>query len=114
MTKLSYVPDSGDIIWLDLNPRTGHGQSGRRPCLVLSSRLYSERTGMAVVCPITSKFKNLPFEIRLTNTKTVGAVLPIHVKSIDLAARQPEFIEQAPKLIVTTTREYVTVIIGTR
>jgi mRNA interferase MazF len=112
MTEQSYAPDAGDLIWLDLNPRTGHEQSGRRPCLVLSSRLYAERTGMAVVCPITSKIKGLPFEIELNNTKTEGAILPIHVRSIDLEARYPKFIEQVSLQILQKCREYVTAIIG--
>jgi mRNA interferase MazF len=112
MSDQPYIPDGGDLIWLDLNPRTGHEQSGRRPCLVLSSRLYSERTGMAVVCPITSKIKGLPFEIKLSHTKVEGAVLPIHVRSIDLEARYPKFIEQSPPRILQKCRDYVAVIIG--
>lgn len=112
MTEQSYVPDAGDLIWLDLNPRTGHEQSGRRPCIALSSRLYAERTGLVVVCPITSKVKGLPFEIVLSNTKTEGAILPIHVRSIDLEARYPKFIEQAPSQMLQKCRDYVSVIIG--
>lgn len=112
MSNLPYVPESGDLIWLDLNPRTGHEQSGRHPCLVLSDQLYTERTGMAVVCPITSNAKGLPFEIELKDTKTTGAILPIHVRSIDLDARYPKFIEQAPPEVLQRTRDYVTVIIG--
>lgn len=114
MAEGSYVPGSGDIIWLDLNPRTGHEQSGRRPCLVLSDTLYTKRTGMAVVCPITSKIKGLPFEIPLQGTKTTGAVLPIHVRSIDVTARYPKYIERTPVAILAKTRDYVRVIIGAR
>lgn len=110
--KLAFPPSSGDIIWLDINPRTGHEQSGRRPCLVLSDRLYYERTGLAIVCPITSKVKGLPFEIALATTKTQGVILPIHVRSIDLEARFPEFIEKVPLEILQDTRDFVRVIIG--
>ncbi len=112
MTKAAYVPDSDDLVWLDLNPRTGHEQSGRRPCLVLSSRLFAERTGMAIICPTTSNLKGLPFEIPLSGTKTAGAILPIHVRSIDLEARYPKFIEKAPAKIAQQVRDYVRIIIG--
>lgn len=112
MTESAYIPESGDVIWLDLNPRTGHEQSGRRPCMVLSDRLYTERTGMVVVCPITSKIKGLPFEIPLSGTKTQGVILPIHVRSIDLEARYPEFIEKVSESLLKNTRDYVRVIIG--
>lgn len=114
MSSLSYLPNDGDLIWLDLNPRTGHEQSGRRPCLVLSNRLYSERTGMAIVCPVTSKVKGLPFEVGLNGTKTTGAILPIHVRSIDLEARYPKFIENTPPEVLQHVRNYLIVIIGAR
>lgn len=112
MAKTAYVPEAGDIIWLDLNPRTGHEQSGRRPCLVLSEQLYSKRTGLAVVCPISSKVKGLPFEIPLSSLKTSGVILPIHVRSIDLEARYPKFIEKVPEDLLEKTRGLIKVIIG--
>lgn len=107
-----YLPNSGDIIWVDFNPRVGHEQSGRRPCIVLSRKLFSEKTGLAIVCPITSKIKGMPYEIVLKNTKTTGTILPNHIKSIDLGARSPKFIEIAPENILTTTKNYVKVLIG--
>ena len=111
-TEPLYLPESGDIIWLDLDPRTGHEQSGRRPCLVLSDIEYSQKTGMSVICPVTSRPKGLPFEIKLIGTKTQDVVLPIHVRSIDLEARHPKFIEKAPQNILIKTRENVMTIIG--
>ena len=36
-----YVPDIGDIIWLDFDPSAGHEQAGHRPALVLSPKLYN-------------------------------------------------------------------------
>lgn len=112
MASSPYLPESGDIIWLELDPRTGHEQSGRRPCLVLSDRLLHERTGLAVVCPITSKAKGLPYEVPLTGAKTQGAVLPIHLRSIDLQARYARFIEPAPVAVLQTVQRYVRVLVG--
>jgi mRNA interferase MazF len=112
MADAGYLPHAGDIIWLDLDPRTGHEQSGHRPCLVLSDKLYTERTGLAVVCPITSKVKGLPFEVHLGGTKTAGAVLPIHVRSVDVHARHARLIERAPQPVLALTRDCVKVITG--
>lgn len=112
MTSPAYLPNSGDVIWLNLDPRTGHEQSGRRPNLVLSSREYTKRTGLAIVCPITSKVKGLPFEIVLEGTKTDGAILPIHVRSVDVKARHAQFIETLPLRLLRKSRNYVCVIIG--
>ncbi len=112
MKSASYLPDKGDIVWVILNPRVGHEQSGRRPAIVLSTRYFSERTGLAVICPITSQIKGLPFEVELQGTKTAGAVLPIHLKSIDIAARKTSFIEAAPPAIVATVISRVQTILS--
>lgn len=112
MSKISYIPKRGDIVWLILDPRVGHEQSGRRPALVLSPKLFSERTGLAVICPITTKVKGLPFEIELKGTKTKGAILPILIRSIDIHARKAKFIEKAPTAILSKTIESIEAIIG--
>ncbi len=111
MSKV-YIPDRGDLIWLILDPRVGHEQSGRRPALVLSPQLFAERTGLAVVCPITSQVKGLPFEIRLRQTKTNGAILPIHVRSVDIVARKATFIEKAPEALLAQTIQSVESMLG--
>ncbi len=35
-----YVPERGDIVWITLNPRIGHEQSGRRPAAIISPSSY--------------------------------------------------------------------------
>ena len=37
----SYVPDEGDIIWLNFTPQSGHVQADRRPAVVLSPKAYN-------------------------------------------------------------------------
>ncbi len=103
MTKIDYVPDRGDIAWMILDPRVGHEQSGRRPVIVISPRMLAEHTSLTVVVPITSKVIGLPFEIVLSNTRTRGAILPIHIKSVDFRKRKAVYIEKAPKEILNKT-----------
>lgn len=93
-----YIPERGDIAWMVLDPRVGHEQSGRRPVLVVSHKLLAETTGMAVIVPITSKEKGLPYELALKKTKTKGSLLPIHFKSVDFCHRKAVFIEKLPKV----------------
>ena len=61
----SYVPERGDLVWLQFNPQAGHEQSGLRPALVVSSTTYNEKTGLAIFCPITNQVKGYPFEVKL-------------------------------------------------
>ena len=102
----NYIPDKGDIIWLDFNPQVGREQMGRRPALVLSHKIYNKKTDLALVCPITSQVKNYAFEVKLSKTKLVqGVVLSDQVKSIDWNQRNAEFIEKVKKEILNEVLE---------
>jgi mRNA interferase MazF len=83
------VPDVGDLVWLSFSPQAGQEQGGRRPALVLSERLYNERVGLCLVCPVTGKAKGYPFEVDLPAGMPVqGVVLSDHVKSADWQERR--------------------------
>ncbi len=94
MVNSKYVPERGDIIWIDFSPQLGHEQRGRRPALVISHRKYNEKVGLGIFCPITSKAKNYPFEVQIDLDKIKGAVLCDQLKNLDWAARNTEFIER--------------------
>src|SRR5207302_7392994 len=86
-----YIPERGDLIWLDFDPQTGREQAGRRPVLVLSPAIYNRKAGLAVVCPITSHSKGYPFEISLPPKHAIqGVILTDHLKSLDWAQRRAQ------------------------
>jgi len=92
-----YVPDRGDIVWLQFNPRAGHEQSGRRPALVISPKVYNQKAGLALFCPITSQIKGYPFEVVLPEgLKASGTILSDQLKSLDWRARKAKRIAKAP------------------
>jgi mRNA interferase MazF len=90
-----YVPEKGDIVWLNFTPQTGHEQMGKRPALVISSYEYNEKVGLGLFCPITSKEKGYPFEVRIYNNKINGVVLSDQIKSLDWTKRDIQFIIKA-------------------
>ena len=92
MVKKDYIPDRGDIVWLNFNPQSGHEQKGKRPAIVVSPKEYNERVGLGLFCPITSKIKNYPFEVKIENKKIIGVVLSDQIKSLDWKSRDIEFI----------------------
>jgi mRNA interferase MazF len=53
------APALGDVWYATLGPVLGHEQDGDRPALVLSATAINlALTGMAVILPITSRFKD--------------------------------------------------------
>ena len=79
-----YVPERGDLVWLQFTPQSGHEQSGRRPAVVLSPRAYNEKVGLALFCPVASKRKGYPFEVVLPPALPVhGVILSNQMKSLD-------------------------------
>jgi mRNA interferase MazF len=82
----SYVPDAGDIVWLQFNPQAGHEQAGHRPAVVLSPASYNGRAGMIICCPTTTRIKGYPFEVAIAGTPP-SVVLADQVKSQDWRAR---------------------------
>ena len=83
----SYVPESGDIVWLEFNPQAGHEQSGHRPALVISPSIYNSKTGLMVCCPLTTQIKGHPFEVITEVDGIACAILSDKVKSLDWKIR---------------------------
>lgn len=96
-----YVPDRGDIVWLQFDPQAGHEQAGHRPAVVLSPREYNQKSGLALFCPITSRLKGYPFEVRLPEDLPVeGAVLCDQIKSLDWSARRSRLAVKLPNPVL--------------
>ena len=106
-----YIPDSGDVVWLDFSPQKGHEQAGVRPALVLSAKSYNQVSGLMLACPITSKIKQYPFEVRIKGRKIDGVVLADHIKNLDWAARNISFIEKASDEVFEQTRELIQILL---
>jgi mRNA interferase MazF len=91
------LPNAGDIIWVDLDPIKGAEQAGRRPALVLTPRSYHQKSQRGVVCPITSKVRDWPWDVQLpVGLQTEGVVLVDQVRTIDRKQRMFNVIEVAP------------------
>lgn len=106
-----YVPDTGDIVWLQFDPQVGHGQAGHRPALVLSPARYNARRGMMICCPMTSRIKGYVFEVVIGDTPP-SAVLADQVKSLDWQARSAVFKGKAPAEAVARVKALLTTLIG--
>ncbi len=112
MTPQFYVPDRGDVVWLDLDPLVGgHEQAGRRPAVVLSPRAYNELSrNLAIFCPITSRIKGFRFEVPVpASSGATGVIRTDQIKSLDWVRRRAVYIGEVP----SSTIQDVTAIIAT-
>ena len=93
-----YIPKRGDVVWISLNPQSGHEQAGERPVLVLSPSAYNEKVGLAIICPITNQIKGYPFEVKIPSQCDLsGAILSDQAKSLDWKARKAEYLCTLPE-----------------
>ncbi len=107
------MPDAGDLVWLTFDPQAGREQKGRRPAVILSPRLYNQRTGLAIACPITSKVKGYAFEVGVDSTGDIGGVvLADHVKSLDWQQRRAEFAGRLTEAALVEVRERIRALVG--
>jgi mRNA interferase MazF len=108
-----YVPDAGDVVWLEFTPQVGREQTGRRPAVVLSPRIYNDRAGLAVLCLVTSQVKNYPFEVPLPpGSKIRGVILADQLKSVDWRQRRAAKLGSIPPSTLDQVRQRIAALIG--
>lgn len=88
-----YVPEAGDVVWLEFDPQAGREQAGRRPALVLSPAAYNGRVGLMLCCPMTTQIKGYPFEVQIAGKKP-GVALADQVRSLDWRVRNARLIQR--------------------
>jgi len=72
----------------------------------LSPKAYNARTGLAIVCLVTSHVKGYPFEVLLpTGLPIQGAVLSDQVRTIDWRARKARHVCTVPDVVTDDVRQ---------
>ena len=101
MSKLTYHPERGDIIHLNLSPSAGHELTGPHFALAISTGRFAKATGFCIVIPGTTKFHG---EQRLAGQQLMvklpaiaglskeGWLYPHQVKSLDFRERAVTFV----------------------
>jgi len=97
---------------MDFDPQIGREQAKRRPALVLTDQGYNRASGLAIVCPLTSKRKPYPFALPIVVDQVEGAVLVDQLKSMDWGGRKAKFHSKADSVLVSKVRQYIAVLLG--
>ncbi len=96
-----YIPEQGDIIWLDFDPSSGKEIMKRRPAFVISRKAFNTHTKLAIVAPISSRIRGVKLEVLLPKTlKTQGAIMPYQLKTVDFIHHQAKFIETTSQAVI--------------
>lgn len=105
---------AGDVVWVDLDPRTGREQSGRRPVLIVSEPLLWQASRLAIVCPITSRIRPFASSVVLpAGSPIAGEIMTSHVRSIDTIARPTTpAIMRVPDEVLAEVRAKLAVLLG--
>lgn len=89
-----WVPDRGDVIWIDCNPQRGREMRDVHPFVVLSPKAFNDRTSLVIGLPMTSAEYNAdnPFAVvagKITGRKTgqTSYILCHQPKSFDWRLR---------------------------
>jgi mRNA interferase MazF len=109
MSYRSYHPNRGDLIHINFSPSAGHEMADRHYAIVLSPIAYHRKSGMAIICAITSRVRNSPFEVQLpagllppkAGVGHVDSVIVADaVRQVDYRERECAFVKAAPRKVV--------------
>lgn len=66
-TSARWAPERQDIIWIDCNPQVGNEMRDAHPFLVLSPRIFNEKTALVIGLPMTTAEYNAdnPFAVAI-------------------------------------------------
>jgi mRNA interferase MazF len=105
----TYLPKRGDLVHMNFSPSAGHEPADRHYALVISQTAYNKKSGMALVCGITSRIRDWPFEVPLPpgllpEKRGIGAVSSVvladAVRQVDYRYREMEFVASCPHEVI--------------
>ena len=111
MVKKAYVPSRRDVVWVDFNPVRGHEQANVRPALVLSPKMYNQKTGLMIVCAITAQVKGYPYEVSVNEKEITGVILTDQIRTLDWKERKVKHIVTVSQSVINEVQENISTLI---
>ncbi|HJD57426.1 MAG TPA: type II toxin-antitoxin system PemK/MazF family toxin [Rickettsia endosymbiont of Sericostoma sp.] len=97
---VTFIPERGDVVWINFEPQKGREIQKTRPAVVLSPYKYNLKSGLALFVPITSQIKGYPFEVMINFEQIKGAVLCDQARSMDWRIRIATKILTLDKILI--------------
>lgn len=72
--QADWVPQRGEVIWINCNPQAGREMRDHHPLLVLSPRNFNQRTSLVIGLPMTTAAYNAdnPFAVAVGRSRKHG------------------------------------------
>jgi len=96
----SYVPSRNDIVWLDFEPTKGKEIGKYRPALILSSKAYSQQTGLVICCPISTSIRGGETEVSISNLDKPSVVAASLIQTLSSKDRKVKLITTAEEGVI--------------
>lgn len=90
-----YVPERNHIVLLDFEPTRGKEIGKYRPALVLSSKIYHQKSGLLICCPISTSIRGARTEVPVSNLDSPSVVVTNLIHTLDWRARKVKRISVA-------------------
>src|SRR3989338_3674875 len=94
MSKI-YIPERGDVIFLDFEPKKGNEIGKYRPALILSSKTYNKNTGLVICCPISTSIRGALTEVCVNNLEKPSVVAASLIQTLSWKERKVKFLGEA-------------------
>jgi mRNA interferase MazF len=104
---VAYLPDQGDLAWINFDPQAAREQAKNRPALILTASDFNAATGMLVACPITRTERSWRTRVALVGTTTSGFIMIEQLKSLDWLVRGAAFIERVPQSLFDNVKSRI-------
>ncbi|WP_319940045.1 type II toxin-antitoxin system PemK/MazF family toxin [Xenorhabdus littoralis] len=86
-----YLPKRNDIIFIDFEPVKGKEIGKERPALVLSSEEYNKKTGLVIICPISTSIRGGVTEVPVNNLEKPSVVAASLIQTLSWKERKSKF-----------------------
>lgn len=96
----SYVPSRNDIVWLDFEPTKGKEIGKYRPALILSSKAYSQQTGLVICCPISTSIRGGETEVSISNLDKPSVVAASLIQTLSWKDRKAKLLTTAEEEVM--------------
>ena len=80
----------------------------------MSPSIYNSKTGLMICCPLSTKIKGYPFEVRIEVGGQAGVVLSDQVKSLDWKVRKANKKGAVPDAVMLAVRARIKALLAIR